>query len=231
MPLLPPRVIGPLSECSESVRVQGQLTGSTITIYADGVAVGSGTASWPDQTFVLSSSLAPGQKISATQNVGLDTSAPSPEVVEVQSRPPVIGGVGFRSNLTQCGECVWLEGLVPGAKVELRDGATVLGFGTSYDGNARFHLATPLDAGMSINAQQTACGSPGSVTDGPPVDVLTENLRVLPRPVVEVPLRECERRVNSRPAAVCVCTSRHVCVTMKFRVSTGEQRGAWRGEG
>lgn len=196
MALLPPRVIGPLSECSGSVRVQGQLTGSTVTIFADGLSVGSGLANWPDQTFVLSMPLGPGQQVTATQTLGLDTSVASPESVQVQAKPPVVGGVGFRSHLNQCGECVWLEGLVPGAKVELRDGGTVLGSGESYDGNARFHLPTPLAAGMAINAQQIACGMPGSTTDGPPVDVLVERLRTLPTPVVEVPLRECERRVT-----------------------------------
>ena len=196
MALLPPRVIGPLSECSGSVRVQCQLSGSTVTIFANGAVVGSGTASWSDQTFPLTASLTAGQQVTAMQSVGLDTSPPSPEAVEVQAKPPVIGTVGFRSHLNQCGECVWLEGLVPGAKVELMDGGTVLGNGESYDGNARFHLSTPLTAGMDIKAQQTACGTPGVVTDGPPVDVLVEKLQTLPMPVVQTPLRECERRVT-----------------------------------
>ena len=196
MALLPPRVIGPLSECSTSVRVQGQLTGSIVTILANGVPVGSGVATWPDQTFPLSGVLAAADTVSATQTVGVETSIPSPEVVEVQAKPPVIGGVGFRSHLNQCGTCVWLEGLVPGAKVELRDGAMVLGAGDSYDGNARLHLSTALAPGMDIKAQQDACGSAGTVTDGPAVDIIMEKLRALPTPVVQTPLRECERRVT-----------------------------------
>ena len=196
MALLPPHVIGPLSECSGSVRVQGQLSGSTVAIFADGIAVGSGLATWSDQIFSLSASLSAGQQVTATQTVGMDTSPPSPEAIEVQAKPPVVGAVGFRSHLNQCGECVWLEGLVPGAKVEMRDGGTVLGTGESYDGNARFHLSTPLAGGMDIKAQQTACSTPGTVTDGPPVDVLVEKLQTLPTPVVRTPLRECERRVT-----------------------------------
>lgn len=176
--------------------MQCQLSGSTVTIFANGAVVGSGTASWSDQTFPLTASLTAGQQVTAMQSVGLDTSPPSPEAVEVQAKPPVIGTVGFRSHLNQCGECVWLEGLVPGAKVELMDGGTVLGNGENYDGNARFHLSTPLTAGMDIKAQQTACGTPGVVTDGPPVDVLVEKLQTLPTPVVQTPLRECERRVT-----------------------------------
>jgi hypothetical protein len=196
MALLPPRVIGPLSECSGSVRVQGQLTGSKVTVFADGVPVASGTANWSDQTFTLTTGLAPGQSVSATQTIGLDTSLPSPETVQVQNRPPVIGGVGFRSHLNQCGSCLWLEGLVPGAKVELRDGGTVLGSGESYDGNARLYLTTPLAIGMSIEAQQTACGISGSISTAPPIDVVVEKQRALPKPVVQTPLHECERRVT-----------------------------------
>ncbi|MFN0193688.1 MAG: galactose oxidase-like domain-containing protein, partial [Aestuariivirga sp.] len=196
MALLPPRVVGPLSECSGRVRVQGHLTGAKITIFANGAPVGSGTATWPDQTFDLGAALGAGQEVTAQQELGMETSIPSPEPVEVQSKPPVVGTVGFRSHLNQCGECVWLEGLVPGAKVELRDGGTLLGSGESYDGNARFHLSIPLNAGMSIQAQQNACGISGVVTNGPPVDILTEKLRELPQPVVNAPLRECERRVT-----------------------------------
>lgn len=196
MALLPPRVIGPLSECSGSVRVQGQLTGSTVTVFADGVPVASGTASWSDQTFPLTTGLAAGQFVNATQTIGLDTSLATPETVQVQAQPPTIGGVGFLSHLNQCGECLWLEGLVPGAKVELRDGGTVLGSGESYDGSARLHLTTPLAIGMLVEAQQTACGIAGSITTAPPIDVVVEKLRTLPKPVVETPLHECERAVT-----------------------------------
>jgi hypothetical protein len=36
MPLLPPRVIDPLSECSHSVRVEGQITGATVEVFMIG---------------------------------------------------------------------------------------------------------------------------------------------------------------------------------------------------
>ncbi len=67
MALLPPRVIGPLSECSTRVRVQSQLSGSTVTVYADGAMVASGVGSWPDQTFALTTPLGAGQRVTATQ--------------------------------------------------------------------------------------------------------------------------------------------------------------------
>lgn len=103
MALLPPRHIGPLAECRRSVRVQSQLTGSTVTVFTDGAVVGSGIATWSGQTFQLNGSPAPGQQVTAPQSLGLDLRrAPPPR------RPSAIGGVGFRSHFNQCGTCVWL---------------------------------------------------------------------------------------------------------------------------
>jgi hypothetical protein len=88
MALLPPRVIGPLSECSSGVRVQSQLTGSTVTIFADGAVVGSGTASWSDQIFTLSAPLAAGQQVTATQSVGWTRVRPRPSPSRCRPSPP-----------------------------------------------------------------------------------------------------------------------------------------------
>ena len=198
MALLPPRVIGPLSACSTGVRVQGQLTGSTVRVLANGAQVAQGVASGPDQVFLLSSGalLVAGQQVSATQTVGAETSIPSPETVQVQAKPPVVGPVSFVSNLNQCGRCLWIEGLVPGAQIEVRaSGGPVLANGSSYDGVARVHLNPELAAGMTVEAQQTACGAPGTVTTGPPVDSLREQ-GTLPTPTVESPLRECQHTVT-----------------------------------
>jgi hypothetical protein len=84
---LPPRH-RTLSECSTGVRVQGQLTASTVTVFADGVQVAQDTASWADQTLMLpgGASLAAGAKVTATQALGVDTSVPSSENVEVQQQ-------------------------------------------------------------------------------------------------------------------------------------------------
>ena len=96
MALLPPRVIDPLSECSSHVRVQGQLTGATVDLFANGVHVGSGVATWSDQIFPLNGgvTLAASTKVTATQSLGGQVSAQSPQPVVVQKKPPVIGYVG-----------------------------------------------------------------------------------------------------------------------------------------
>jgi hypothetical protein len=69
MTLLPPRVVGPLSEYSTGVRVQAQLTGSEARIYADLTLVGNSIAASADQIVNLTSLLSPGQKVTATQTV------------------------------------------------------------------------------------------------------------------------------------------------------------------
>src|SRR5215470_157762 len=53
MALLPPAVVGPLSECSSRIRVQGQMIGASVDLYSNGSHVGSGTATWTDQSFKL----------------------------------------------------------------------------------------------------------------------------------------------------------------------------------
>jgi hypothetical protein len=90
MPLLPPAVIGPLSECSSRVRVQGQLIGATVDLFANLVHVGSGVATWSDQVFPLGGgvTLAPGSNVTATQSQSGSVSPPSPAPVTVQKKPP-----------------------------------------------------------------------------------------------------------------------------------------------
>jgi hypothetical protein len=197
MPLLPPRVVGPLSECSSAVKVEAQLTGSTVTVRADGAVVASGVATGPSQVFALTAALGSGQQVTATQTIGMDTSAPSPDPVMVQKKPPTIGMVSYRSHLHVCGGCLWLEGLVPGATVEVTGNGGFRGSGDSYDGNARVGLNGPIAAGEALTATQKACGELGKPTPGATPDFpggLKEG-RHLPPPEVEGPLRACQKGV------------------------------------
>jgi hypothetical protein len=51
-PYLPVAVVSPLSEYSSRVRVQGQLIGATVDLFANGIHVGS-VAAWPAQVFPI----------------------------------------------------------------------------------------------------------------------------------------------------------------------------------
>jgi hypothetical protein len=198
MPLLPPAVVGPLSECSSRVRVQGQLIGATVDVYSNGAHVASGTATWPDQVFSLfpGKMLAPGANVTATQTVSGVTSPKSPSPVIVQKRPPTVGNVTSKTHIYVCGQCLWLDGMVPGAHVEVSVGGVVRGSGIADDGSARIHLSTPTRAADTLVAQQTACGIPGSPTNLPKPDMLPGNKRELAPPTVVGPLRACQRAVT-----------------------------------
>jgi hypothetical protein len=200
MPLLPPQVASPLSECSSHVRVQAQLTGSTVTLFADGAPVGGGVASWSDDVFPLNAgvNLAPGANITAKQAFAGETSPASPQPVVVQKKPPVVGNVGCKTHIYQCGQCLWLDGMVPGATVQVTVGGAVRGTGRADDGAARIGLSQPTQLTDTLIAQQTACGTPGLLTPLPPPDPLPlpKDQRVLPAPTVGAPLKECQRAVT-----------------------------------
>ena len=97
MALLPPAVVGPLSQCSPGVRVQGQLSGATVALYQNGVQVGSGIAQWSDQVFDFASNvtLVPGAKVTARQTLGAQVSPASPLPVTVQAKPATLAYAGI----------------------------------------------------------------------------------------------------------------------------------------
>ena len=198
MSLLPPVVLGPLSVCSSSVRVQGQLIGATVTLFSNGVNVGHGVATWTDQAFPLNGgvTLAAGASVTATQSSGGVTSPASPTPIVVQKKPPTIGTVGCKTHIYECGQCLWLDGMVPGATVEVTVGGVVRGKGTADDGSARIGLAPQTALGQTLVAQQTACGTPGIQTNLAPPDALPGGKRQLPAPTVVGPLQACQVAVT-----------------------------------
>src|SRR6185295_3331827 len=71
-------------------------------------------------------------------------------------------------------------------------GTTILGSEGAPDGDARLFLSSPISGGMLL-ANQEACGVKSGDTPFPPALVPPEGL---PAPVVEGPLRDCERRIR-----------------------------------
>lgn len=198
MPLLPPTVVGPLSQCSPGVRVQGQLTGATVTIYSNGFQVGSGTANWSDQVFDLAANvtLVPGAQVTARQTVGTEISPESPLPVVVQAKPPTLGYVGIKTHLYICGLCALLDGVVPGATIEVTVNGVTRGTGVAYDGSAQIGFTQATAAGEILEARQIACGTPGPVTTLPTPDSPPAHERRLAPPTVEAPLRQCQRTIT-----------------------------------
>ncbi len=198
MSLLGISVIGPLSECSSSVRVEGQISGSTVEIFMTGHSgsIGGGVASWSDQSFPISVPLKNGETVTATQKQGSDTSQPGPGI-GVQKKPPTLGPVAFQSHLYACARCVWLVGASPGATVNLTVLGSPRGSAVSPDGNARIGLTQQLRPGDILVAQQTGCGlPPGAMTTGPKPDPTPANAKhQLPAPSLPGPLEQCDPAV------------------------------------
>lgn len=202
MALIPPRVVGPLSECSERVLVKGQVSGADVEVFANGSQVAGGTASGGTDSFSLTRSLDAGELVTARQSDGSEQSSetPEPQAVEVQEEPDEIGPVTFKTKLFECGECLFIGGMVPGASVEVRANGDVLGTDSTYDGDTKVNLSRPLQSTDDVVGQQTACGRDGVETEAPPVQhPVGERGRqgqVLPPPDVETPLQECERAIT-----------------------------------
>ena len=114
---------------SKSLRVKNQLRDAVVSIFADGQRVGGAFATSPDMFVPLDPGfvLQPGQKVTASQEKDGDKSVPTAEssAVKVLKEPSLslLGKILSRAPLSECGTCLWLEGVVPGADVTVMIGA------------------------------------------------------------------------------------------------------------
>jgi hypothetical protein len=195
--LLPPTVIGPISVCNSSIRVQGQNIGATVELFQTGSPspIGGGTATWSDQVFPLNEGirLTAGESITAVQTLGDAVSLPSPFLVPVQSSPQMVGAVACATHIFECGQSLALLGMVPGAIAEVTAAGVMRGRGISADGTARIDLSQPTQLEDVLVVTQSACGITGPPlplprSDSPP---LTPQ-GLLPAPVLAAPVYACQ---------------------------------------
>ena len=196
----PPRVLGPLSECSAQVHLLGQVTGSTVSIFADGVLVAKGEATAPDQWFKLNNGvqLKHGAKVTAVQEVQGESSMPSPDPQIVQARPQHLGYPIYdpRQHLWVGCQCLLLVGMVPGAKVTVQSLGGI--FTAQADDGTAIVDRKPLAKDEVMKAHQTACGIDGPI-----------NQSVLPEPLpagfystrLKQPLQACQSQITVQQAA------------------------------
>lgn len=195
-----PNVWQPLYECAPQVVVTGYVPGATIDIYAippgpgSPSRIGGGVSvSATGQVFgVAVAKMVAGAKVYATQTYGGTTSPPSPDVI-LQSAlsvdPPLLP-----APLLECARCVRVEGMLPGASAQVRDGVAVLGTGSAYSGAAHVGVSPALVAGHTITARQVYCGAPGPDSPGLSVGPVREERKlVLPAPEVQDPLYACQQ--------------------------------------
>jgi glycerophosphoryl diester phosphodiesterase len=206
MALCQPNIVGPLSELSMQVRVQGQLPGATVTVFSllpSLHKVAQGNAISSDQRFPLISGVQLSSKdlLVAVQELGGDKSdMPSGDLgMGVQPKPlsgSDIGTVGFVTHLFACGDFIWIGGVIPGARVNIASNHR-LGSGTAVEGYARFQLTEELPHGIAVHAHQVVPGLP----DGPDITCTPDPIppmpnNHLPAPVMNGPIRGCDFSIN-----------------------------------
>jgi glycerophosphoryl diester phosphodiesterase len=206
MALTNPTIIGPISELTTSVRLQGQLAGATVTIFTASpvqTLLAKGVATSSDQRFPLLPGvhLSAAHKLFAMQDLGGDSSVvPGGDLfMGVQPKPQSagdIGTVGFRTHPFECGRYMWVAGGIPGAEVQVSSGAQLLGSGPSLEGDARFDLTHSVPHTGSVTANQNIPG----LAAGPPVSQNIDPLpqfpfRHLPAPVIQEPVRGCDSSI------------------------------------
>jgi hypothetical protein len=200
MSLLPVKIVVPVSECSPAVRTQGQLTGASVRVMADGELVAEGTASSADMLVPLlpNVTLKAGQALSATQTLDGETSVEALEVVFVQASPPMLGPVNV-GIVHRCSECIYVTGSLPGAIVKVTAQAGPLA-GLRGEGDATQTLQVgidpPVDQGETLSVHQEAekCGLSG---DQVFVQALSPPATLHPPSLdLDAPLKECQRAVR-----------------------------------
>jgi hypothetical protein len=150
----------------------GQIPGAQVEVQKNGATIAKAVAASFDQVFNFDpgASVGPGDKITATQSLGGDSSPPTPIPLEVQRLSPPFTGHRFISHIYKCGVSVFMGGIVPGAEIQLNVGAVDLGSATSVDGGAVVNLKSPIGANQVIEARQVVSGAPGPVVSSPPAD-------------------------------------------------------------
>jgi hypothetical protein len=203
-----PVVVGPVSPCNTGVRVQGQLPGAQLDVYAVVVLpgqtrsrhVGSAVVASADAFVSLAAGarLFPGEHVTVDQRTSSDfgQGVPASLAVEVTAEPRAgdLAGLFAGETLLECGTCLWLEGVFPGASVSLQLNNDPPLLAETQGQRVKFSLPAgqQLSTGDTLVASQTACGLAGSpVSIAAPVSQVRSEWPVA-APSVETPLVKCQ---------------------------------------
>jgi hypothetical protein len=203
--------------------VQCQLPGATIDLFAVQLSpgqtvsrhVGSSKVDSADAVVPLftGTRLDPGEHITAQQRLGTDFGPPLPSelAVEVMARPRPedLAGLFCAEPLLDCGTCLWIEGVIPGAMVTLTINGGPPLQAVTQEQRVKFSLPSGqrLHTDDTLIATQLACGLAGApVTLAPPIGQFRGEWPVGP-PSMVFPLCECQTVVRLelvRPGATVV---------------------------
>ncbi|MFI4990509.1 MAG: galactose oxidase-like domain-containing protein [Solirubrobacterales bacterium] len=199
MPVGAPAILGPVSTCSEIVRVVGHLEGSTLEVLQDGVVLGSlASAPGGDAAVAIDRSrLQVGHTLLATQRaVSGERSGPSPKGVAVEQ--PLNGPVGLPYPTYQCAESFVVTGCSPGATIEIMQSNKVIASGTAVGDIARVFLASGASVSSHrVDVRQILCNGDSRMTNfAEPVPAPTVDGRHLPIPLFVARVQRCQTAVR-----------------------------------
>jgi hypothetical protein len=203
MPLAAPGIKTQVSACSEHILTEGNLSGATVKVYQNGTTlIGQGTASSSQHWVTIDSgvTLQQGDTIAATQTLGPDTSPLTPEPTLVQGAPANPPAPIFKSHLFGCASCLWLGGMVSGAKYTVigQNQATladeVRASGTTGGGSSHVPLNQPLWGGEKLKANEEPCGVASGFANSQPAEAYPSP--TLSQPKIDGPLYKCDTNVH-----------------------------------
>lgn len=217
MELLPPCVLGPLSECNRAVRFDAVLPGATVVVVRTRAGhserVGTTIARLVHGEVALdpSQSLLAGDLVTAYQHDAAGSSPWQPDAVEVQVGVGDFNPPQVLTHLYSCSRGFTVGGVRPGARLEVLHGGTPILTGTALDGVAHLRALPGRwlpNAGQVLTLRQRVCpsppppgGAPEWVIDHalPPVEPMLSaggELGETPAPRVVAGHTDCSRAVT-----------------------------------
>ena len=202
MTLIPPKVCGPLSFLSTSVRVEHVLPGALVEILVNGNSIQRTNFATSNSAEVqlVGYILPPNGMVTAKWSIGGDQSLPGlPELV--LGYPAKIGTPVFLSPIHTCVDWIAVGGLYPGATVEIYNGGTLIGGpDSSNEAITYIKIQGSINSGDQLNATQSVqVPNSGLVQSSSALSLPAEDW--FPReekpnqPVVIGPIHECEGAV------------------------------------
>jgi hypothetical protein len=195
MHLAAPSIVGELSTCSKTVRLNGQLSGADVEILIGGTTLALGKADWPDQVFALpaGTTLPVGAVVRARQRLAPDASEVSKVGATVQTVPPNLPPPVVEAPLVGCASLVVANGLSPDAVVTVRNVAgTVIGTAPAAGARAVVRLSSPVGGGQTVDVAADACGSVSAVSS-PPAEPIAQPGTALEPPTLPDQPFACQR--------------------------------------
>jgi hypothetical protein len=216
MEILPPRLSGPLSECSKSANFSNAIPGATVFLLRtrNGVTDRVGDVVAKQSTGVVAlhggEEFVAGDLVSAYQETAQATSPPQPDAIAVQNSEAKFNPPQVLTHLYQCSRGFQLGAMRPGTMVEIRNGATVIATGEATNGVAYLktdEFGLPM-AGAVLTARQLICPKPPPPPPStawavdsqlPAVEPLLTSVPIggtLPAPIIVSGLTACSRSVQ-----------------------------------